>query len=50
MKFYLDTDHPVALDSLDQVYPMGTRTDNTINLKFNKKSLCAVSRKDNIHS
>jgi 2-polyprenyl-3-methyl-5-hydroxy-6-metoxy-1,4-benzoquinol methylase len=37
MKFYLDTEYPVALDSLDHVYPLGTALDNTINLDFNKK-------------
>jgi 2-polyprenyl-3-methyl-5-hydroxy-6-metoxy-1,4-benzoquinol methylase len=37
MKFYLDTDHPIAYSSLDQVYPWGTMHDNTVNLKFNRK-------------
>ena len=37
MKFYLDTDHPVAIDSLDHIFPLGTRLDNTVNLKFNEK-------------
>jgi cyclopropane fatty-acyl-phospholipid synthase-like methyltransferase len=37
MKFYLETEHPIALDSLDHVYPLGTRMDNTTNLEFNKR-------------
>jgi cyclopropane fatty-acyl-phospholipid synthase-like methyltransferase len=37
MKFYLETEYPVALDSLDHVYPLGTRMDNTTNLEFNKR-------------
>lgn len=37
MKFYLNTEYPVALDSLDHVFPLGTRMDNTTNLNFNKR-------------
>ena len=37
MKFHLETEYPVALDSLDHVYPLGTALDNTINLEFNER-------------
>lgn len=37
MKFHLITDHPVALTSLDHIYPCGTSRDNSINLDFNHK-------------
>lgn len=37
MKFYLDTEHPVAVTSLDHIYPQGTAFDNTVKLDFNKR-------------
>ena len=37
MKFYLDTDYPVAKWSMDYIYPLGARQDCSINLDFNKK-------------
>ena len=37
MKFYLDTDHPIALDSPDHIEPRSTARDNSVNLKFNVK-------------
>lgn len=37
IKFYLDTDHPVALDSPDHIEPRSTARDNSINLAFNKR-------------
>lgn len=39
MKFYLDTEHPIALDSPDHIEPRGTWRDNTVNLKFNERLL-----------
>lgn len=36
MKFQLDTEHPVALDSPDHISPLGTMRDNSINLAFNR--------------
>ena len=35
MKIFLDTDHPVALDSPDHTHPLGTRRDNYENPVFN---------------
>ena len=37
MSFYLVTDHPVAVDSIDHLYPLGTMNDNSVNLRFNAK-------------
>jgi len=37
MKFHLITDHPIAKDSLDHLYPDGTARDNSANYIFNKK-------------
>jgi 2-polyprenyl-3-methyl-5-hydroxy-6-metoxy-1,4-benzoquinol methylase len=37
MKFYIDTEYPVAITSLDHIYPMGTALDNTIKRDFNRK-------------
>ena len=36
-KFYVDTDHPLALESLDYLQPRGSLLDNSINLNFNRK-------------
>ena len=36
-KWYLDTEHPVAVNSPDHLAPHGTAVDNSINLEFNKK-------------
>jgi len=37
MKWYLDTNHPVAIHSIDHLYPNYTVVDNSKNLKFNEK-------------
>ena len=37
MKFFVDTERPVAVDSLDHLYPLGTKNDNSANLEFNKR-------------
>jgi len=39
MKFYLETDHPIALDSPDHIEPRATMRDNSVNVKFNKRLL-----------
>lgn len=39
MDFYVDTEYPVAKDSLDYITPSGARMDNTVNLRFNRKLL-----------
>lgn len=39
MGFYVDTEYPVAKDSLDYLTPSGARMDNTVNLRFNRKLL-----------
>lgn len=39
MKFYLDTDHPIAIDSPDHLQPRSTARDNSINLNFNRRLL-----------
>jgi cyclopropane fatty-acyl-phospholipid synthase-like methyltransferase len=36
MKFNLDTDHPVALDSNDYLHPLGAKQDNYENPMFNQ--------------
>ncbi len=37
MRFYLETQHPIALDSYDYLYPSGAIRDNFRNPKFNQK-------------
>jgi len=37
MKFSLITEHPIAVNSLDHIYPDGTARDNSANYIFNKK-------------
>ena len=37
--FKVLTDHPVALSSLDHIYPEGTKNDNSTDLKFIEESL-----------
>lgn len=37
MKFYVETGHPVAVDSLDHIYPLGAERDNTRSPRFNEK-------------
>ena len=37
MIFHLITKHPVAVNSLDHIYPCGTSRDNSVNYMFNKK-------------
>ncbi len=37
MKFQLITKHPVALTSLDHMFPCGTSRDNSVNPVFNQK-------------
>ncbi|MHC4338300.1 MAG: class I SAM-dependent methyltransferase [Planctomycetota bacterium] len=36
MTFYLDTEHPVALDSPDHTQPRATKNDNSTNPAFNR--------------
>jgi len=36
-KIIVETNHPIAVDSLDHLYPFGTAVDNATNPKFNKK-------------
>ena len=45
MRFYISTDHPIALDSIDHISPLGTRKDNSVNLKFNEKLLRMIPHK-----
>lgn len=35
--WYLDTEHPIAVDSLDHLYPVGTKDDNYKSGNFNTK-------------
>lgn len=37
MTWYLDTDHPLAINSYDHIYPHGTARDNTKSGNFNTK-------------
>lgn len=37
MRYQVDTQHPVAVDSPDHIKPLGTRRDNSTNLQFNRK-------------
>lgn len=37
IKFNLDTNFPVALDSLDHIYPLGAKRDNSRRKEFNDK-------------
>ena len=37
MKFQLITDHPVAVDSLDHIYPSATAKDNSKNPEFDRR-------------
>ena len=37
IKFAVETEHPLALESLDYLTPRGAVLDNSINLNFNKK-------------
>jgi len=37
MTFYLETEHPVAVSSVDHIYPCGTSRDNSVNSEFNRK-------------
>lgn len=37
MEFRIVTDHPVAVNSVDHLYPLGTANDNSINPAFNRK-------------
>lgn len=42
--FRLQTDHPVAVNSIDHLYPRATAKDNSVNLRFNER-LHALLRK-----
>jgi SAM-dependent methyltransferase len=42
MKFFISTDCPVAIDSVDHIDPKGTKWDNNKNLKFNDKLLAMI--------
>jgi hypothetical protein len=37
LKFKVITDHPIALDSIDHLFPEGTKQDNNANPAFNEK-------------
>ncbi len=37
MNFQLITAHPIAVNSLDHLYPRGTAKDNSVSLSFNRK-------------
>lgn len=39
MRFYLETDHPIAEDSPDHIQPRATARDNSINRNFNERLL-----------
>jgi 2-polyprenyl-3-methyl-5-hydroxy-6-metoxy-1,4-benzoquinol methylase len=39
MRFYLETDHPIAEDSPDHIQPRSTKLDNSTNRKFNERLL-----------
>jgi 2-polyprenyl-3-methyl-5-hydroxy-6-metoxy-1,4-benzoquinol methylase len=41
--FYVLTNHPVATDNLDHLYPLGTKQDNFRNANFNDKLLRLLS-------
>ena len=36
-KIVVETNHPIAIDSTDHIYPFGTAVDNSTNPKFNNK-------------
>lgn len=37
MSWYVDTEHPIAIDSFDHLYPVGTKDDNYKSGNFNTK-------------
>ena len=39
MNFYLETDHPIAIDSPDHIEPRSTAKDNSTSARFNKRLL-----------
>jgi 2-polyprenyl-3-methyl-5-hydroxy-6-metoxy-1,4-benzoquinol methylase len=42
--WYLDTEHPIAVDSFDHLYPVGTKDDNYKSGNFNTKLINLFNR------